>query len=157
MNTEMSKTISAKRSIFVGPAQELTLQSTSLRRPYPTRKQLAELRESLSSRRNELITDMLQLDLELYNTQAYQDKSDEIECSSISEEIKVAARMLQVGWHELREIDDALDRMDNGIYGVCLATGAPIGIARLRARPWAKYCIEYARTLEKSRFRKVAG
>jgi len=50
-----------------------------------------------------------------------------------------------------------LDRMDNGTYGICLATGAQIGIDRLRARPWAKYCIEYARTLEKSRPRKVAG
>ena len=32
-----------------------------------------------------------------------------------------------------------------------------IGLKRLRARPWAKYCIEYARTLERSRPRRVAG
>ena len=48
----------------------------------------------------------------------------------------------------LREIDEALDRIENGTYGVCRATGKPIGKARLRARPWAMYCIEYARTIE---------
>ena len=29
-----------------------------------------------------------------------------------------------------------------------LATGKPIGKARLEAKPWANYCIEYARMLE---------
>jgi len=52
--------------------------------------------------------------------------------------------------HELlREIDEALQRIDNRTYGVCLATGKPITKARLRAKPWARYCIEYARMLEK--------
>jgi len=48
----------------------------------------------------------------------------------------------------LREIDEALDRIDKGTYGICLATNKPIGKARLRAQPWAKYCIEYARQRE---------
>jgi RNA polymerase-binding transcription factor DksA len=30
-----------------------------------------------------------------------------------------------------------------------MGTGKPIGKSRLRARPWAKYCIEYARMVEK--------
>jgi DnaK suppressor protein len=49
----------------------------------------------------------------------------------------------------LREIDEALTRIDEGTYGICIATGRPIGKARLKAKPWAKYCIEYARMLEK--------
>jgi RNA polymerase-binding protein DksA len=48
----------------------------------------------------------------------------------------------------LREIDQALERIDNGTYGICLATNKPIQKRRLRAKPWAKYCIEYARELE---------
>jgi DnaK suppressor protein len=49
----------------------------------------------------------------------------------------------------LREIDEALMRIQDGSYGICLGTGKPIAKARLNAKPWAKYCIEYARRLER--------
>ena len=49
----------------------------------------------------------------------------------------------------LREIDQALARIDNGTYGVCAATGRPIGKARLKATPWAKFCYEYVLAQEK--------
>lgn len=48
----------------------------------------------------------------------------------------------------LREIDDALQRIEDGTYGVCDGTGKPIRKARLGAQPWARYCVEYARMLE---------
>ena len=48
----------------------------------------------------------------------------------------------------LREIDDAMRRIDEGTYGVCEGTGKPIPKARLEAQPWARYCVEYARKLE---------
>ena len=50
----------------------------------------------------------------------------------------------------LHEIDDALERIADGTYGVCQATGKPIGKARLQAKPWATYCIEAARELERN-------
>lgn len=50
----------------------------------------------------------------------------------------------------LREIDEALERIDHRTYGICLGTGKPITKARLRAKPWAKYCIEYARIRERN-------
>ncbi len=48
----------------------------------------------------------------------------------------------------VREIDEALARIEDRTYGICLVTHRPITIARLRAKPWAKYCIEYARQRE---------
>ena len=51
----------------------------------------------------------------------------------------------------VHEIDDALERIQNKTYGICLATYKPISMARLRAKPWAKYCIEYARAREEGR------
>jgi RNA polymerase-binding protein DksA len=53
----------------------------------------------------------------------------------------------------LKEIDDALERMDDGTYGICLGTGDPIGKPRLTARPWCKYSIEYKKKLEKGLIR----
>ncbi len=54
----------------------------------------------------------------------------------------------------LKEIDEALERVRNGTYGICLATGRPIGKARLRAKPWAKYCYEYTLAQEKGQQRR---
>jgi len=48
----------------------------------------------------------------------------------------------------LHEIDDALQRIEQGTYGICEGTGKPIPKARLKAQPWARYCVEYARILE---------
>jgi RNA polymerase-binding protein DksA len=48
----------------------------------------------------------------------------------------------------LREIDDALGRIEQKVYGICEGTGKPIPKARLEARPWARHCVEYARKLE---------
>ncbi|MBN1787908.1 MAG: TraR/DksA C4-type zinc finger protein [Sedimentisphaerales bacterium] len=49
----------------------------------------------------------------------------------------------------LNEIVDALRRIDEQVYGICEVTGRGIPKARLEARPWARYCIEYARLVEK--------
>lgn len=48
----------------------------------------------------------------------------------------------------LREIDEALQRIDAKTYGICEGTGSLISRARLEAKPWAKYCVEYAREME---------
>ena len=36
-------------------------------------------------------------------------------------------------------IDEALARMEEGTYGLCLYSGEPIPLARLRQIPWARY------------------
>jgi RNA polymerase-binding protein DksA len=48
----------------------------------------------------------------------------------------------------LREIDDALGRIEQNTYGICEGTDKPIPKARLEAQPWARHCVEYARMLE---------
>ena len=49
----------------------------------------------------------------------------------------------------LKEIVDALNRIEDGTYGVCEGMNKPIGKARLEAKPWARYSIEYAQMVEK--------
>jgi RNA polymerase-binding protein DksA len=49
----------------------------------------------------------------------------------------------------LVEIDEALANIEQGSYGICQGTGKPISKARLKAKPWAKYSVEYARKLER--------
>lgn len=49
----------------------------------------------------------------------------------------------------IRDIDEALTWIEDRTYGICRATDKIISKARLKANPWAKYCIDYARLLEK--------
>jgi len=49
------------------------------------------------------------------------------------------------------EIDEALNRIETGTYGICEGTGKPISKARLEAQPWARYSVEYARMIEEGR------
>jgi DnaK suppressor protein len=41
----------------------------------------------------------------------------------------------------LREISDALHRVDSDTYGICLECEEPISTKRLNAVPWARYCV----------------
>ena len=50
----------------------------------------------------------------------------------------------------LKEIHEALERIDEGKFGICIGTGQPIPMGRLKAMPWARYCVEYARELEEN-------
>jgi DnaK suppressor protein len=42
----------------------------------------------------------------------------------------------------IAKIDDALRRIEEGVYGFCEETGEPIGLARLEARPIATLSVE---------------
>lgn len=42
----------------------------------------------------------------------------------------------------LLRIEEALERLENDRYGVCIACEEPIGAPRLEAVPWARYCID---------------
>ena len=42
----------------------------------------------------------------------------------------------------LLEIEGALERLDGGNYGTCLHCSDEIPKARIRAVPWARYCID---------------
>jgi RNA polymerase-binding protein DksA len=50
----------------------------------------------------------------------------------------------------LSAIDRALERIKDGSYGDCARCERPIPEERLEARPWAEYCIEHQRELERS-------
>lgn len=48
---------------------------------------------------------------------------------------------------ELRQVDDALVRMDAGTYGICANCGRPIPAGRLEVRPFAVHCVACAEKL----------
>jgi DnaK suppressor protein len=57
------------------------------------------------------------------------------------------------GTHEhgqLRRIQQALARVEDGTYGVCQRCDETIGAKRLEALPWTPYCIACQEELEKN-------
>ncbi len=49
---------------------------------------------------------------------------------------------------ELADVEQALERIAEGTYGVCQVCGEPINPERLEARPAAIYCIRHQRERE---------
>jgi len=52
--------------------------------------------------------------------------------------------------HILGEIDAALERIEDGTYGLCADCGGPIGEERLLAVPYATRCIDDKRAQERA-------
>jgi DnaK suppressor protein len=49
----------------------------------------------------------------------------------------------------IREVDESLDRIKDGTYGICQVCGEDIPEGRLEVRPKAKYCAQCKEDLEK--------
>lgn len=63
----------------------------------------------------------------------------EVAVGTLAQHVTAAATDLRS--RELREIDNALQRIAGGTYGECEACGEPISLARLKALPWARFCL----------------
>lgn len=74
----------------------------------------------------------------------------------------LALAQLSAGQDALYEVNQALERIHNGTYGLCEETGEVIPAARLRAVPWTRFSLEVENRLEKkgattrARVRKTA-
>ena len=66
---------------------------------------------------------------------------------TLSSEWSRLAGLADAAAAKLRQVDDALSRLDAGDYGVCLACGRPIPVARLEVRPFAEHCVSCAEKL----------
>lgn len=124
------------------------------------RKDLDQFRQMLMLKRAQLRGDVNSLQAEALHKNR-QDASGDLSSMPIhmadlgtdNYEQEFTLGLLQGEQALLREIDEALERIEKGTYGLCLATGKPIGKARLRATPWAKYSYEYTLAQEKGRRR----
>jgi DnaK suppressor protein len=61
---------------------------------------------------------------------------------TVAHEEFVSMRLNRLDFSQLRMIDEALDRIESGDYGICLACDESIAEKRLNALPWARYCIK---------------
>jgi DnaK suppressor protein len=62
---------------------------------------------------------------------------------------EVNSQLAEMESRELARIEQALERMRNGTYGICEITGKPIPLARLQALPYATTRVDAQRELER--------
>ena len=55
---------------------------------------------------------------------------------------------------EILKIDEALERLRNGTYGICQQCGDPIGIDRLEVAPYTRFCFSCKKEIEDEETRK---
>ena len=66
-------------------------------------------------------------------------------------ERELAVRQLEGNARLLRNIRRALLRVSSGTYGYCISCDSEIDVKRLRAVPWAQYCLKCQAVAEKQR------
>lgn len=88
----------------------------------------------------------MQHDREAYEiSQSREDQRDDLAaCASLE---AFALGIVGRDLHALNEIDDALDRIETGEYGMCLLCGHDINRSRLEALAHAQHCISCANWL----------
>ena len=137
---------------------EIAARSKPLPKTKLTAKQLRGYKELLLAKRRELLGDVTQLSNEALHTSRQESRGD------LSNMPSHMADMGSDNWEQeftlgliatervlLRQIDGALERIRNRTYGVCVATHCMISPERLQAKPWAQYCIEFARLRDSGR------
>lgn len=115
-----------------------------------TKKQLNHYRELLIAKRHEIVGDLGAMEQEALRSLDGGTHMP-IHMADVGTDTYDQDFMLGLAEAErkqLTEIDDALMRIQQNTYGVCVMTGNPIPDARLEAKPWAKYTIEAARQIE---------
>jgi DnaK suppressor protein len=58
----------------------------------------------------------------------------------LNEDIDYALLNMQI--ERLREVEDALDCLEEGTYGICEDCGASINLERLKVLPFTTYCVQ---------------
>lgn len=106
---------------------------------YMNAQQLAFFRNLLEGMRRELLDNGQSTITHLQETEATPDEADR---ATQEEEHVLEQRIRDRERKLIHKIDSALNRIANGTYGYCEASGDPIGLRRLIARPTATLSIE---------------
>ena len=110
-----------------------------------TKAKLEKYKEKLLRQKAELLKE-LEVEQEFM---VFNDQGDLVDIADGLISNDIINRLSDLDREPLALMDRALEKMDEGTYGVCDGTGAKIPEARLNAIPHAIYTVEHAAQLEK--------
>lgn len=137
-------------SVFSTEQEEDEKPRKKLKTPF-AKKDLDKYREILLNKRRELVGDVSTMELGVLNlgNKSGDPATDVAEQGSDAYDQSLSIGLAEVDRKLIREIDAAIKRIDEKVFGVCEISGEPISPQRLNELPWARYSIESARELER--------
>jgi len=84
---------------------------------------------------------LFELPAEKKHTLITQRQGDLADQATGNNEVHIQLKLKQTDAKILQAIEEALERIQKGTYGVCRDCGEPIAEARLNAIPWTRVCI----------------
>jgi len=118
-----------------------------------TDEQLALFRKALLDKLRLLIGDSELLEKEIFRSKkdsATLDISKFADLGTDNYEIEFDMELLESQGEEMREVVEALKRIDSGGFGVCGSCGKKIQTTRLKAIPYAKLCVQCKKAEEEN-------
>ena len=109
---------------------------------------IQKMRDLLVTRRDAL-RKALAGDLSLLMQLREQSGGDVVDAALDAAQDEVSSQLAEVESRELANIEKALERMQNGHFGICEHCNGKIGLPRLKALPYATLCIDCQREAER--------
>ena len=109
---------------------------------------LKKYQEKLITARSEILKDLE------FEQEFMSDSTEQGDLADLAEIVinnEILNRLSDIEVETIKQIDSALEKIENGTYGVCEGTGKNIPEARLNAIPWTPFTVEYAEQLEKQK------
>lgn len=106
-----------------------------------------KLRRQLEEQRQEILG-LYQRDLEVGQSASDESADDLVDRANNAYNREFMLALSNSERELLRDIDQALERLDEGSHGICEPCGNAIPTARLKAVPWARYCIDCQERVE---------
>ena len=104
-----------------------------------TKKQIEELEDVLLNRKQAIIR-TIQDSRDSIDSLKNSECNDEVDYAEVSSDSFKEGIIANQQLKELKEIEEAIIRIKRSTYGVCDMCDEHISIARLRAKPFAKFC-----------------
>lgn len=115
-----------------------------------TRQQALQNLRNVLVKRRDALRRALAGDLSMLKELREQTKGDVIDFALDAAQDEISSQLAEVESRELTNIENALERMREGAYGMCQQCSENIPLARLQALPYASLCIRCQREAEKA-------
>lgn len=109
-------------------------------------KKVAFFKERLLEARNQILNSGVLNNLDDLKIEPVADEAD-LANNTVNQQISFSIREKEM--NKLRRIDAALERVEDGSYGICIESGEEISEKRLKTQPWAEFCLEVAEERER--------
>ena len=106
-----------------------------------SKKQREELKEILIERKNTIYSN-IQDSIDNISKLNDCECKDDLDFAEASSDSFTSGIIVNQQKKELKEIEEALQSIENGSYGICEMCDESISIGRLKAKPFAKFCTD---------------